>query len=127
MMPLILVAIYYALLLTSVGANGPPRYWRGAIVAASTAIFDIGAMLTAFYIQCRPVGETAIAGIQGRYFIPLLPLMIFFSGAKNITGTKFDRSLLIVAALITAFSVLFLAQELFPGCPFSRFYYRWSD
>lgn len=127
MMPLILVAIYYALLLTSVGANGPPRYWRGAIVAASTAILNIGAMLTAFYIQCRPVGETAIAGLQGRYFIPLLPLMIFFSGNKNITGTKLDRVLIIIAVLITAFSVLFLAQELYPGCPFSRFYYRWSD
>jgi uncharacterized membrane protein len=127
MMPLILVAIYYALLLTSVGANGPPRYWRGAIVATCTAIFNFGAILTAFFIQCRPVGETAIAGLQGRYFIPLLPLLIFFSGNKNITGTKFDKVLLIVAVLITAFSVLFLAQELFPGCPFSRFYYRWSD
>jgi uncharacterized membrane protein len=127
MMPPILVAIYYALLLTSVGANGPPCYWRGAILATSTAIFNIGAMLTAFFIQCRPVGETAIAGLQGRYFIPLLPLMIFFSGGKNITGAKFERALLIVAVLITAFSVLFLAQELFPGCPFSRFYYRWSD
>lgn len=127
MLPLILVAIYYALLLISAGANGPPRYWRGAIVAISTAIVDIAFMLTAYYIECRPVGETAISGLQGRYFIPLLPLIIFFAGRENRTGPKFDRLMFAVAVLITAFSVIFLAQEFYPACPGSRFYYRWSD
>ena len=127
MMPMILVVVSFGLLLISVAANGRPRYWRGAAVAVSTAIFNVIAMLTAFYIECRPVGETAIDGIQGRYFIPLLPLMIFFGGAKSYTGTRFDRVLFIAAVLITAFSVLFLAQQLYPGFPGSRFYFRWSD
>ena len=127
MLPTILVVIYYALLLTSVGANGPPRYGRGAIVAFSTMIVEFSGIMAAFYIECRPVGEIALDGFQGRYLIPVLPLLIFFSGNKNITGKRFNRLLFIVAVLITAFSVLFLAQELYPGCPYSRFDYRWSD
>ncbi|MGD0388686.1 MAG: DUF2142 domain-containing protein [Tepidisphaeraceae bacterium] len=127
MMPMVLVVIYYALLLTSVGADGRPRYWRGAIVAVSTAIVEVAAILTTLYLEWTPVGERAVIGLSGRYFIPLLPLAIFLGGAGNRSGTKLDRLLLVVAALITAFSVMFLAQELYPGCPFSRFYYRWSD
>jgi len=127
MLPLILVVIYYALLLISVVANGQPRYWRGAIVAISTAIVNFAAILTAFYIECRPVGETPIAGFQGRYLIPLLPLLIFFGGAKTNAGTKFGRLLFIVAVLIGGFSVLFLAQQLYPAFPASRFYYRFSE
>jgi uncharacterized membrane protein len=127
MLPLILVVIYYVLLLTPVVANGQPRYWRGTIIAASTAIITVTAMLAAYYIECRSVGDTDLAGFQGRYLIPLLPLVIFFGGPRKEGGVKFDRVLFVVAVLIGAYSVLFVGQQLYPDFPGSRFYYRFSE
>src|ERR1700722_12955138 len=127
MLPLVLVIIYYALLLTAAGANGRPRYWRETVIAVCTTIVTVAAMLAGYYIECRSVGENALAGFQGRYLIPVLPLMIFFGGPSKNVGKKFERVLLVVAVLITVFSVLFVAQQLYPGFPASRFYYRFSE
>jgi uncharacterized membrane protein len=127
MLPLILVVIYYVLLLISIWSNGRPRYWRGTIIAGFTAVITVTAMLAAYYIECRSVGDTDLAGFQGRYLIPLLPLMIFFGGPGQTAGAKFDKLLLIVAVLIGAYSVLFVGQQLYPGFPGSHFYYRFSE
>ena len=40
---------------------------------------------TSLYLQWTPIGSDQIAGIQGRYFVPLLPLIAFFSTKIKIT------------------------------------------
>ena len=127
MLPLKVVLLYYLLLLISVAANTPPRHWRAPLIALSTAALNLAAMLTAFYIECRPVAESAIDGFQGRYLIPLLPLLLFFGGDKTVVRPKLTRLLFIAAISIAAFSVLYLAQVFYPAFPTSRFYFRWSE
>jgi uncharacterized membrane protein len=126
-LPLVLVVIYYAVLAASVAAGGVPRYWRAAIVATAVGILNLAVMLSAFYIECRPVGETAMDGFQGRYLVPLLPLAIFLGGEKENAPRKLNRLLFMVAILITTFSVLYLAQMFYPAFPGSRLYFRFSD
>jgi hypothetical protein len=53
--------------------------------------------------------------------------MIFFGGASKNAGRKIDRLLFVLALLIAAFSVLFVAQQLYPAFPGSRFYFRFSE
>jgi len=127
LMPTVLVVIYAFILFIPVIASGPPLRWPVAIFAISIAAADLLAILIGFYIECRSVAEPAIDGVQGRYLIPLLPMLIFLLGAKPRFAPRLDRLLLIIAILISIFAVIFLAQEIYPGAPFSRFDFRWSD
>lgn len=44
----------------------------------------VGLVFTSLYIQWTKPGETAIAGVQGRYFIPILPLaLLLLRKTKN--------------------------------------------
>ena len=127
LMPAVLVVIYAIILFIPLMTSAPPRRWGVAIFAISIAVADSLAILIDYYIQTRPLAEQTIEGFQGRYLIPLLPMLIFLLGAKPRFAPRLDRLLLIIAILISAFAVIFLAQELYPGAPFSRFDYRWSD
>ena len=46
-------------------------------------------METALYLQFSPVGADNIFGVQSRYFLPILPLLIF---AVVITARQADES-----------------------------------
>ena len=127
LLPVVLVVIYYALLMMSVGVSGKPRSWRAAMIAVFTGIVSFGVMMWGYYVQTRPVGERTIAGFQGRYLIPLLPLLIFLGGRKSGNVLKVERMLVIVGMLIAAFSVFYLMQVVYPAAWFSRFEYRWTD
>ena len=56
----------------------------GAFVITGT----IGLVLTALYLQWTQVGHLTIAGIQGRYFVPLLPLLTIFGGSLRFQKSK---------------------------------------
>ena len=46
---------------------------------------------TSLYVQWTAVGEIMISGIQGRYFIPLIPLLLLLLGSKDLESKKDNR------------------------------------
>jgi uncharacterized membrane protein len=79
-----LPAIFYALwavaLVAVIALDGPPprtldrngRLWLGAAFAAS-----IVTMFAMAYLGWNPVGERVIRGVQGRYWAPAVPMLVF--------------------------------------------------
>jgi uncharacterized membrane protein len=78
---------------------------RQRILAGLVAFFNLFMVFLVFYVVITPVGVTRIDGIQGRYFLPFLPLFIIplmFTSKKHlnkfIIGTVLTISSLICAA-----------------------------
>ena len=46
------------------------------IIIGLITLAVIGLIFTSLYIQWTKPDQTSIAGVQGRYFLPILPLMI---------------------------------------------------
>lgn len=90
-----LILIVIVLLLSSVRVKGETYLhtgWRkrlGAFIFASVA-----GLTTAACIMWTPINYEVIFGIQGRYFIPALPLMVMFFSNNIITLERnIDREL----------------------------------
>lgn len=62
--------------------KGIRKWWALAIFTAVTALFVFAC------ITWTPINYTTIFGIQGRYFIPVLPLAVFFFVNENIRIKK---------------------------------------
>jgi len=78
---------------------------RQRIIAGLVAFFNLFMVFLIFYVIITPVGVSRIDGIQGRYFLPFLPLFIIpfmFTPIKQfnkfIIGTVLTVSSLIFAA-----------------------------
>jgi uncharacterized membrane protein len=127
MMPALPVAIYFAILAASLIGRRSSIHLMGLGLSLFVAAIELLVMLAGYYIECRPVGEPAIAGFQGRYLVPLLPLLIFWRKDRPAPPGRLGRALLLTAILISAFSIFFLAQELYLHFPGSRVFFRYSD
>lgn len=67
-------------------AVGADMFWRrepgpvaargGGIFALACIMFSIFGIYLSQYLSWTPVGENFIGGIQGRYFLPLLPILV---------------------------------------------------
>ena len=58
------------------------KFKRYQIVWISLVVLAIvGLIFTSLYVQWTTVGQTSIAGIQGRYFLPILPLVMLLLGS----------------------------------------------
>lgn len=78
------------------------------IVIGLVIISIIGLIFTSLYLQWTPVEDTSIAGVQGRYFIPILPLLIFLlSKAKTSSEYSEDKILKFtcIAILLTQINI----------------------
>lgn len=64
--------------------NHPRVYW-GIIWLSVTSALSIFGIL---YLSFSTVGEPYVAGVQGRYFIPIIPFLIF--GLIKLSGIKID-------------------------------------
>jgi uncharacterized membrane protein len=84
-----LPAVFYWLWALALGAalvaDGPPaplaragRLWLGAACAASIAL-----VFAMAYLGWNPVGEPVIRGVQGRYWAPALPALVFALPARR--------------------------------------------
>lgn len=91
-LPMIFVALGYAGLLMSFMYDDDMRspklsnkfLTRLAFVQASTFILSLVAIAGTLYIAWTPVGSYEVGGIQGRYFLPFVPLLIpLFIMVKN--------------------------------------------
>jgi hypothetical protein len=60
--------------------TGPRSWARAWLVPAAAAVTILGSaelIFLALYLSWTPVGMERIDGVQGRYFIPLLPILLF--------------------------------------------------
>jgi len=79
-----LITLYlFMLLITAIllGNQGIKISWRDKVVAAVLFVGGVVLIETGLYLTWTPVGQDYIEGVQGRYFIPLAPVLflIFYS------------------------------------------------
>lgn len=65
-----------------------PVYWKGRqrALVAGIVVITICATLFAMMVAYTPLGYSAIEGVQGRYFLPILPLALL-----AVRGSSFRR------------------------------------
>lgn len=74
------------------------------IILAITAL-----IFTSLYIQWTPTESTSIAGIQGRYFLPILPLAILLMGNLKIKANYKEETIvkfMSITILLTQINVI---------------------
>jgi len=105
----------YATLSDGIGTNGEriKRFYKFAIIGISFVVMCL--IWTALYLSFTPVGEAAINGVHGRYYLPVTMLLLLAFNMKNfrfaikeridhtiITGAS---TLILLAAVYSAFVV----------------------
>ena len=78
--PYALLGIYLFTAITDNELKG--KFKKYQIVWISLIVLAIvGLIFTSLYVQWTTIGQTSIAGIQGRYFLPILPLVMLLLGS----------------------------------------------
>jgi hypothetical protein len=87
----------------------PARWRRLAWAAPAAALAAAGAVFAALYVAWSPVGAASVAGVQGRYFIPL----VFAAGLALVSGPPLvghapaaERWRALAVGLVLAFPLL---------------------
>ncbi len=74
---------------------------------------SVGMVLTSMFMSWTPKNSTAIAGIQGRYFLPLLPILVLLFHSKNITLKKdMSRKYMFVAVCLQCVAIYGILMSL---------------
>ena len=75
---------------------------KGKSVISIVLIFSAGIMSFFIYLTWTPVGGGVIEGIQGRYFIPLVPLflLLFYNRRLSLATSRLNPVLAVYAAFI---------------------------
>lgn len=81
------------------------------VIIALTVFAIILLIFTSLYVQWTLCGSNSILGIQGRYFIPILPLIIMLIGCNIKVKTEYSdetisKSITIVGVLLQIIAVL---------------------
>jgi uncharacterized membrane protein len=129
-LPLLFVILGYIVLFvalcTGLGEKDEPALTRNfylkrrtILLTLLTAAFFAGGVYLAMYIYSTPPGEKIITGVQGRYFLPLLPLGVLFIPKSSITiGRKLYYSVLTAGPLLVLVaSVLVIYLRFYPLYP----------
>ena len=79
-LPVFVYALWAPALVVVIAADGPPpralaREGRAWLVVAFAA--TIAVVFTMAYLGWNPVGERVIRGVQGRYWAPAVPMLVF--------------------------------------------------
>lgn len=86
--------------------------WQKAIIAVS--VFSvISLVLLSEYLIWTPVGENAIYGITGRYFIPVFPLVIVMLNWKKTIAEKFQKYYHGLFCAVVCLSLVFTSFSLY--------------
>ena len=94
---------------------------RPALIAALTFLAVLMAASAALYMSWTPVGSATIHGVQGRYLLPVLPLLAWLVPAY---GPRLARLASPAWLVIVAFPLLSLA--VLPGVIMARYYGSWA-
>jgi uncharacterized membrane protein len=93
-----------------------------ALIASITLGGLLLAIGAALYMSWTPVGKMTIDGLQGRYVLPVLPLLAWLAPVYQPFGT---RPLSLMWIWVGLFPLISLAT--LPGVIMARFYGSWSD
>ena len=66
----------------------------------------IGALMMVFLLTWTPYGSKVIEGTQGRYFLPVLPLVVLLLRNRNLTLKKGIQMNLIMSVGLIQFMVV---------------------
>lgn len=108
------LALLWGLLLAVAGADNSPgfrhRWWWLGIVVCYVLLFS-GTM----YALWHPVGVAEIGNWQGRYFVPILPILLMAVGGHGwkIQGARLGK---------WAWAVLFIANLVMAQCILGRYW-----
>ena len=70
-------------------------------VALAVYIFTIVVMATFVHLSWEPVGAKTLDGIQPRYFLPILPLLLLLPrGGERLTSSRWSRTIVPAAAIV---------------------------
>ena len=111
----IIAAFLVLLLLSSLKKQDEPqsiklggKLWMAFLCAGVFLIVELG-MFTGW----TPLGFSTIEGVQGRYFLPILPLLLLLVRNSNLTLQKsIDRPIMYAVFLTQMFAVGSMAQAI---------------
>lgn len=83
-------------------AVGPRPSWLGSAAVGIALIATVFLVYDAQYLSWTPVGKDSIDGVQGRYFLPILPLLAIALPPLSIAGGGWVRGALAVPAVALA-------------------------
>ena len=79
------------------------------------ALISLGIYATTcfiIYVSWTPVGGAGIDGVQGRYFVPVIAILMLFSGAKSTEDdSKKDFRYLFIAIIFVIFLLIFMMNR----------------
>ena len=78
--PYSLLAIYVFAAITDDEIKGKFKTYQ-LVWITLVIIAVIGLVFTSLYVQWTTVGKESISGVQGRYFLPILPLVMLLLGS----------------------------------------------
>ena len=93
---------WIALLLTAVLDGGKSLHlgYRAKAVAAGVYVFTFAVMATFVYLSWEAVGAKNIDGVQPRYLLPIIPLLLLLPrGSSKLAGSRFARTVVPTVAI----------------------------
>jgi|GEM_PF-2140759 len=95
----------------SIQSNGWTANKRGRNVMM-TIVMGVGvSAMMAMFLGWTPEGSNVIEGVQGRYFIPILPVLLFVVRNRTVILTKNIQSFLVVSMTLIQCYVLIKVVE----------------
>ena len=109
--PYALLAIYTFTAITDESLKNKLKNYQ-VVWITLVVLAVIGLVFTSLYVQWTTVGKESIAGVQGRYFLPILPLIMLLLGSvlKIKTDYKKENINKFVGISILALQVYTIAQ-----------------
>lgn len=109
-LPLITYICISLILLISILAEGSERRLfmsaKIKVALSVTAIITLIGVCSSLYFSFTPVGSSTINGLQGRYFIPVLLLILPVVVSKRFTLKSRQKDLIVIYVIFTCFILL---------------------
>jgi uncharacterized membrane protein len=112
------IIILHGLVLFAVAFYNPKsKYsvekWK-KIVIFIIGVLSVGLIILGFYLN-SPVGAVNIFGLQGRYFIPIIPLILFALYNQEFANKKLNESAPAVLAIYSSLVLLYTINFILDG------------
>jgi uncharacterized membrane protein len=84
-------------------------------ISALVLLVSLGALIVGLYLSFSPVGASVMFGVQGRYFIPILPLLLFqlFGTIPNNAKKYLPLITILITILILYKTVSFIDETFY--------------
>jgi uncharacterized membrane protein len=84
------------------------------VISALVLLVSLGALIAGLYLNFSPVGASVMFGAQGRYFIPILPLLLFqLYGTIPNSAKKYLPLITILISILFLFKTVGFIDETF--------------